>query len=244
MDHAKKTGTGSLLALLFVAALLTGAVAAGLWLERTTVIQSVHFTGNLFTSDSLLISVLTDPTDLPADSVQFDTLFNELRALPYVDEVTVRMNRHGALTFQISEHRPIALLFNRNTGHYLSEKGTLLPVIPGRAVNVPLIQGIEAATVTGETLSHSVSELLVFLNAARSCEICWYTISEVQWEENRGITALTHEQSVKLIFGKNEYKEKLNSWSEFYQVVVPTKGLNSFRTLDLRFKHQIVARQT
>ncbi|TVQ66433.1 MAG: hypothetical protein EA360_05775 [Balneolaceae bacterium] len=235
---------GHLPALILVSVLLIAAVLAGLYLERTTVIRSVHFSGNEFTPDSLLFSAMEDPVSLSADSVRFDSLFHQLRTLPYVDDVSVRMNRHGSLTFQIREHRPIALLPGHNSRNYLSEKGTLLPLIPGKAVNVPILHGVESEWVISNRPHKAVRESLEFLITARECDLCWITISEVGWNPDEGVIALTHEQSVKLIFGESNYREKLQSWREFYKTVVPSRGLRAFHTLDLRFKNQIVAKHT
>lgn len=243
-QQSKRSQKGRLMALFMLSLLLAGAVSAGLWLERSTVIQSVQFTGNHFTSEMLLQNATNGLIDLPADSVNFDSIFTELRTLPYVDDVMVRMNRHGSLTFQIREHRPVALLIDRNSTHYLSEKGTLLPVVAGKAANVPLLQGIESSWITDDTQQQIVSETISFLNTARNCEFCWISLSEVGWHPDYGVFALTHEESVKLIFGEKNFEEKLSSWREFYRTVLPERGANSFRTLDLRFRNQIVARQT
>ncbi|HBX65194.1 MAG TPA: hypothetical protein DEG32_03250, partial [Balneolaceae bacterium] len=71
----------------------------------------------------------------------------------------------------------------------------------------------------------------------------WNTISEVVFDETDGVVALSHENGVKLLFGRNDFQTKLENWKAFYTDVIRTKGIQSMRQIDLRFTNQVVTRE-
>lgn len=219
--------------------MLGGAVFAGVYFEQNTRISAVEFTGNEFTSEEQLSASFASPVGMLADSVQFDTLFRSLQALPYVRYVSVRMSFRGTLTVEIEERMPIGLLAG-NSSFYFDEEGILLPSEAGRSVDVPIVYGFNA-TAPGDTLSGTdFEQVKEFLKASKEDPFGWVSISEVAWSETEGVVALSSENGVKLLFGRNEFDRKVNYWRAFYKDVVSYKGINTFRSVDLRFQNQIV----
>ncbi|MEX0846044.1 MAG: cell division protein FtsQ/DivIB, partial [Balneolaceae bacterium] len=82
-----------------------------------------------------------------------------------------------------------------------------------------------------------------FLMKAKIDGFGWATISEVAFEETDGVVALSHENGVKLIFGRNDFEHKLENWKAFYTDVIRTKGIQSMQQVDLRFTDQVVTRE-
>ncbi len=82
-----------------------------------------------------------------------------------------------------------------------------------------------------------------FLVAAKTNEFGWTTISEVVFDETDGVVALSHENGVKLLFGRNNFKHKLENWEAFYAEVIRTKGIQSMQQVDLRFSNQVVTHE-
>lgn len=226
-----------------VAFVLLGlAVFAGIYMERNTFINAVEFEGTYFTEPSDLFSAIDSPIGVRADSIQFDSLFEQLKGIPYVKDVSVKMSIRGKLTFFIKEHEPIAMLTQGANRTYISEGGILLPIVPERIFNAPLVYGIDLHSFTDSTRTRSYWMAEQFLLAAKKSDIGWATISEIAWNEQEGIVALTHENGVKLIFGHDDYEQKMSHWSAFYSEVVPWKGIQSFEVIDLRFRDQIVTK--
>lgn len=226
--------------LFFTATLVGGGVYAGIYLEKNTVIQEVRFQGNSFTDDSTLTAAIDWPVGMLADSVQFSGLAESLKRVPYVQDVSVNMNIRGTLTFNIYERDPIAMLVNGNRRMYVGEGGVKLPIIPGNIQNVPLLYGFPVHSA-GDTLSsYEFMQVEAFLSEAKANQVGWITISEVAWNEREGVVALTHENGVKLIFGRDNFREKVRNWEAFYTNVVAGKGIQTFSSVDLRFEGQVV----
>lgn len=220
-----------------------GAVYAGLYLEKSTIIQEVEFTGNYYTETEELQASFESPVDMVADSVSFNQILEDLKTPPYVKDVHVTMSSRGVLNFRFTEHQPIAMITNNVRRYYLAEGGYILPVITGKTEDVPILYAWEAAEenrLSGEAYD-TVEE---FLLAARNNRFAWVTISEISWNSGEGVTALSSENGIKLIFGKEGFAEKLSKWELFYSQVAAVKGLDVFHTVDLRFEDQIVTKNS
>ncbi len=228
-------GTWSAIALM----MLGLAVVAGFYFEQNTRISAVEFSGQEFTSADQLEDAMVSPVGLLADSVDYENIFGSLRELPYVKDVAVRMSYRGTLTIQIDERQPIGLLAGKPTT-YFDEAGIQLPAQSGIWVDVPIVYGFKQ-TAPGDSLTgRDFNQVKDFLIAAKNEPFGWTTLSEVAWSETEGVVALSSENGVKLMFGRNRFDQKVTHWKAFYQDVVTHKGINSFRTVDLRFRNQIV----
>lgn len=216
----------------------------GLYLENNTRIEAVTFEGNYYTNQKSLEEALESPVGMLADSVSFDSLFMDLKKLPYVEDATVSMGMLGTLTFKVTERDPFAMLVDGNRRVYLAEGGIKLPVVPGKIKDVPLVYGFSARSFSDTLKSESYRQVEEFLIAARENELGWVTISEVSWNESEGVVALTYENGVKLLFGNDQFGEKMKNWEAFYTEVISKKGIGAFTSIDLRYEDQIVTRNS
>jgi cell division protein FtsQ len=241
--HIAKDKGAQLKAISWVAAafFLVGiAVISGLYFEQNTEIRGIEFKGNHYTSTDDLLKSIESPVGLMADSVNYSALFNSIKTLPYVKDVSVSMSIRGTLSFNVSEHEPLALLVDGSDRVYVTESGIKLPLVHGKGNDVPLVYGFSVMPVSDTLSNNAYSNVEQFLLDAKENRFGWLTISEVAWNEREGVVALSHENGVKLIFGHENYKERLIFWENFYSEVVARKGIRSFQSVDLRFRNQIV----
>lgn len=222
--------------------LLGSAAYAGLYLERNALISDISFSGQTYTEEEDLEEVMQSPIGQSADSISYNELFSQLKSLPYIKDASVHMNFRGTLNFQVEEHQPLALLSEGSTRAYIAKGGFILPIIPEKIPDVPLVYGLPIVasgdTLTGETYQ-AVEE---FLLAAKNNDFGWITISEVGWNSTEGVVALTYDNGVKLVFGKDQFREKFENWEAFYAQVIAQQGIEAFHTIDLRYSGQIIAK--
>lgn len=218
------------------------AAYAGLYLEQKTVIDGVEFTGNSYTTKEEMVSALHSPIGTAADSVNFEEHFNQLTALPYIKGVSVSMSYRGTLTFTVEEHEPLAMLIDNGDRVYIAETGDILPILQNHIVDVPLLYGFSTSPAGKKLKGERFEIVSEFLKAARANSTGWVTISEVGWDSTEGVVALSQQNGVKLIFGKNGFEEKFENWKAFYSQVVSVQGMDNLHTIDLRFTDQIVTR--
>jgi len=215
------------------------AVLAGFYFEQSTRISAIEFSGHSFTPKEQVHESFQSPVGLLADSVDYDSIFSSVRELPYVKQVAVRMSFRGTLTVEVEERQPIGMLAGKSAA-YFDEDGVVLPSVLGKWVDVPIVYGFKSLT-PGDTLAGpDFTQVKEFLVAAKQDPFSWETLSEVAWSEQEGVVALSSENGVKLLFGRNEFGRKVKHWKTFYNDVVSHRGINLFRIVDLRFRNQIV----
>jgi len=243
--YNKKTGAShGLKTLLAVILLLMGiAVLAGYYLEKNSVISNIRFDGNYYTNAEELSSRIQSPVGLHADSVDYVQLMSSINTLPYVKNCVVRKGASGNLTITITEREPIARLIGNNEQSYVDKEGLKLPIISQKAVDVPLLYGFPVNPISDTLSGNAFENVSDFLLEASKSDLGWITISEVAWNEREGVIALSYENGVKLLFGKQNFEKKIRYWEEFYSKIIKEKGIEAFESVDLRFRNQIVTHE-
>lgn len=234
----------TLIAIIF---LIVGlAVMGGYYFEQNTRITDVDFSGHQFTRGEELYAAIEEisPVGMLADSVEFGALISSVKKMPYVKEVDISMGYRGKLVFEISERKPLGLLMDNSKRSYVAKGGIRLPVVPEMAVDVPLVYGFPAVPLRDTLKSSSYRQVEEFLIEARKNRFGWITVSEVTWNDREGVVALTAENGVKLIFGHTDFETRLKHWQGFYTEVISKKGIRSFRQIDLRFRDQVVTKES
>lgn len=218
------------------------AVLAGFyWTSRMTV-QKIQFQGHHFVSLEELQHVEI-PTGISPDSMDFMKLIDRIEQIPYVKRADISVEPSGNLQVSITERKPLALLVDGKNKAYVDQDGLRLPLVRGKAVDVPILYGFQATTIKDTLKSESFKAVSDFLNKVKSRPVSDATISEVAWTDKDGVVALTNQNGVKLIFGKDGFDTRLRNWEAFYGEVVKEKGIEQMRSVDLRFRGQIVTRE-
>lgn len=220
------------------------AVLAGMYWDRTVVVGEIRFDGNYFVPQDKLERQVEIPTGIPPDSLDFLNIIGQVEKIDYVKQAAVNVEPSGDLMIEISERKPIALLADGEQKIYVDEDGIRLPLILGKAVDVPLLYGFESQPMTDTLKSEAWRQARNFLVEMNNRPVSDATISEVAWTTEEGIVALSHENGVKLVFGSDEFGSRLRNWEAFYSEVIREKGIRAMRSVDLRFKGQIVTRES
>ncbi len=218
------------------------AVYAGLLWDSNATISEMRFSGMNFTAESELLEVIDQPVGLKPDSIDFSGMAGQLASLPYIIRADFSVDVRGRMTVEVTERQPLAMLAGGSGHAYIDRDGVILPPVTGYAVNVPILHGFPVSSA-GDTLSGEAFEQVNnFLSQASQHELGWITISEVAYSREEGVKALTQENGVKLLFGRERFDEKLRYWERFYSEVIRTEGIDNFSVVDLRYRNQIVTR--
>lgn len=218
------------------------AVLGGLYWSSTMTVQQVQFKGNRFVSKADL-EMIEVPTGIKPDSMDFTEIKNRFVELPYVKNVDISIEPNGDLLVTIFEREPIGLLTDGNKKIYVDQAGVRLPMVLGKAIDIPILYGFSASPMSDTLKSDAYKKVSDFLTTVRSKAVSNATISEVTWTKDDGIVALTNQNGVKLIFGKGDYAKRLRNWEAFYGKIVKQKGIDKMRSVDFRFQGQIVTRE-
>lgn len=223
--------------------MVTGiAVLAAMYWNKNVTVQEVQVNSLYFTEYEAIKQAAAVPLGVKPDSLDLDALVMRVQQLDYVRSVTPYIEPSGDLRINVSEREPIALLVSGSSRKYVDAEGVRLPIPNGKTRDVPLLYGY-SATSTDTLKTESFAQVRDFLMQAKIDGFGWTTISEVAFDENDGVVALSHENGVKLIFGRNDFGTKLENWKAFYAQVVKNKGIDAMQQVDLRFTNQVVTHE-
>lgn len=218
------------------------SVLAALFWNRNVTVQEVKVSGLHFTPYEQVKQAAAVPMDIKPDSLNLAEVVQRVKQLDYIRTVTPYIEPNGDLQLNVEERQPIALLVDVAGRKYVDSEGVQLPILEDKIQDVPILYGY--SSLSSDTIqTASFKQVSQFLQAARQDVFGWATISEVVFDEQEGVVALSQENGVKLIFGRNDFKLKLENWKAFYTDVLRTKGINAMRQVDLRFENQVVTRE-
>lgn len=220
------------------------AIIGGIYWDRNMTVKDVQFEGHYFVTQEELQRSVDIPTGVKPDSLDFISIIEKVERIPYVKQADVQVEPSGNLVIEITERQPIALLADGNDKIYVDRDGLRLKLILGKAVDVPILYGFKAGPMKDTLKSKAFLSTRDFLLEMERQNVSNATISEVAWTRDEGIVALTHENGVKLVFGKNDFKTRLRNWEAFYGEVIKTKGIAGMRAIDLRFRGQIITQES
>ena len=220
----------------------TAGIAAYYWQQNLRVKQ-VLVKGNYFTPTEAIISKAAITEGIKPDSLDLENIIKSIESLHYVQSVTPFVDPLGNVELNVQERYPIALLVKGNNEIYVDAFGVRLPIISGKTQNLPLVYGFDARMRPDTLNSEAFVQIRNFLIGARRNEFGWATISEVTYDKQEGVVALSHENGVKLVFGVNNFDHKLENWEAFYSQVIEVKGIQTMQQIDLRFENQVVTRE-
>lgn len=220
------------------------ALAVSIWswnANRMTVVESVVVNDHYFTDEADVISRSGITLGAEAEKIIPMDVIRAVEKLPYVRRAELVPLPPSTYLIRVEERRPIGLIKRSDMIRYVDKDGVLLPLVAGKALEVPLLYGLPIPNATDTLTSVAFKAMGAFLEALDRYDMAKITISDVAWEENTGIVAATGDYGTRLIFGFDGYESKLRTWQAFYAQVVPKAGLDAFARIDFRYEGQVVS---
>ena len=245
MKKNKLFGSEYLVASLMV---IVASVVIGWYLSRSVVISEITLTGNVMADPDAVIQASGLKEGLSGDSIAFLDVIEKIETLPWVETAYVSLTQSGRVRIRVQEEHPMALLVDNNRSALVTDSGIVLPIVLGKRIDVPLLYGFPIAEEVSQSgkpdtlRSGYFDQAQAFLTTLRPYESLYAMISEVMVTEADGVVALTDEHTVRLTFGHDDFDKRIRKWQAFQSQVISEKGMDHVRSLDLRFRDQIVAR--
>lgn len=99
----------------------------------------------------------------------------------------------------------------------------------------------DALTAPDAPLAAAVDELLASL---ASDEFARLSLRELTWEARDGLVARTPNASTRIVLGREGFAARFDKWHQFYRDVILIKGMDPFRSIDLRFDGNVITKET
>ncbi len=226
-----------------IALLLGALVLAGLYWNRTSSIESIEFDGYEYVSLEQLQKQVNIPEGVHPDSLNYDNVIQQIKEIPNIEKVDLKIQPGGTMVVTVSERKPIALLINNTESCFVDSNGVKLQLKSENVPAVPILYGFNVHSLADTLQSKAFKNVSAFLQMLMNNPASNATISEVAWSDKNGVIALTNNGGVKLVFGKDNYQKRLRNWEAFYAQVIRYKGIDQFKSVNLKFAGQIVTHE-
>ncbi|MFQ3575419.1 MAG: hypothetical protein SNJ77_03185 [Cytophagales bacterium] len=162
----------------------------------------------------------------------------------FAHEVDAQKDTKGDLHIKVKQCKPIARIIFQNKQHYISDKGTLLPMSEKFTAKVPVLIGqgvyrLSSSDLSKDSLAAPYFELLTKLINDRFFNALIHTI-DINLNGDINLYPLVGKQV--FLFGEpSEIEDKLLRIKIYYHKIAPSMGWNKYEFVNVKFKNQIIA---
>lgn len=178
------------------------------------------------------------------ESLSLKKLENRLKTHKFVNSTEVFKDFKGNLFVNITQNRPIARIVRQFSPHaYIGTEGQILPVSERFTARVPLLSGPYTDKLVKQDLTETeegkgVYDLLKFIES----DPFWKAqIAQLNIDSKGNIVMYPQVTKQLIEFGKAEQiEEKFKKLKVFYTKILPSKGWNSYRRVNVKYQDQII----
>lgn len=161
------------------------------------------------------------------------------------------VTKDGALHIDIVQRKPIVRFQKKNGGFYADAEGFIFPLQNSFASHVQIIDGnIPIAANSGYKGQINdgkemkwFRDMMALINYLEGSRKWKDKIVQIHVGENGDLILIPREGKERIVFGKPEHvEERLATLEKYYTTIIPEKGEDRYREVDLRFKGQIICR--
>lgn len=168
-----------------------------------------------------------------------------LESIKFVEDAQISADHKGTLMVEIKQSKPIARIVNQNAPHaYIGSNATALSTSDKFTSRVLIIDGPFASKLMKENylLTDSVgSSYFALIQFIDQNEYWKKMISQITLLQNGDVVMQPQIGDYTILFGKPEDLEiKFKKIDMFFRDILPTKGWDAYKSVNVAFKNQIV----
>ncbi len=204
---------------------------------------------NYFINKQDVLKILFSPGDsligTPIHKIPVSLLERLLKLNKYVDDADVYIDIKGKLQVNIVQRKPMLRIMNEvQQSFYIDEKGGKMPLSTLYSANVLIANGsiTEQYNGTNDSISTALVRSLFYLSNVIRADKFWNAqIEQIYIEPNQDIVLIPRLGDHKIIFGDtSNANEKFENLLVFYQKALPKVGWQTYHTINVKFKGQLV----
>lgn len=198
-----------------------------------------YFTDNMEILD-LLNNKSTDYIfTLSFGQIDLKDLEARVESHPFIKDAQVYHDITGNLVVNVEQAKPIARIF---PDRYIDDEGYLLPISAKHTARVPIVE-IERKFSWKQNITELEygKKVLALLKYIEADEFWKAQIAHLVINKKGEIALIPQVSKQKVYFGMPEdIKSKFKKLKIFYSRILPNKGWNTYASVNLKFKNQIV----
>jgi len=204
---------------------------------------------NYFINENDIIDIVTNRGEHRIigeilDDLNLKSIESELYKNKFIKKAEVYKDLKGVLMINIDQSRPIArLMSSKMADRYISNRGEVLPLSKRYTARVMLIDGAFANNAKLYDLNETEygRNLMSLLHFIDNDKFWKAQIAQLNIDYRGNIKMYTQVSKQVVVYGKPEEIEvKFRNLKIFYKEILPAKGWNSYETVSVKYKNQIV----
>lgn len=186
------------------------------------------------------------------DSVDLEKVERILDSKSAVLKAEAYTTPDGYLNVKISQRSPVVRFQKGDVGFYADERGFLFPLQDNFTSRVPVIDGNVPLSFEsgykGEPGTDREKEWLAqaidLANYIKASKIWSGNISQMTVNEEGDIVMVPRNGEERFIFGTpDDAQSKFDKIGKYYTAIIPAKGEGVYKTVNVKYKGQIVCRK-
>ncbi len=145
----------------------------------------------------------------------------------------------STLRIEVSQRHPLMRVKSNTEGDFfIDTDGETMPALTATAIRIPLVTG----HASHELVHHGLYDFALFLQKDRF----WRSEITQIWIDAKGeVYLVPRVGSHTILLGNfDNYEAKLDRLLEFYKKVMPRKGWNAYKVLNLKFDGQVIGERS
>lgn len=188
---------------------------------------------------------------LPFDSIDLVKVEKVVDSRSAVLKSQAYVTKDGTLHVDVTQRKPVVRFQKKNGGFYADAEGYIFPLQQSYASHVQVIDGyIPLAANSGYkgSLGNQAEvewfkKMMNVVNYVENDRDWKGKIVQIHVRSNGDLVLVPREGDEKFIFGHpTDIKEKFDKMGKYYKVIIPEKGKEAYKTIDLRYKGQIICK--
>ena len=237
--------TGLVFTLLLVIAIPLALAWAGF--THRLEVKDIWVLGAQLNNEETYRDYLLTEEDSSLLALDMEGAVKSLESNPYIKGVRLSRFFPDVVQMEILERKPIAAL-NIDPIRLVDKDGVVLPVNhPEMITHMPMLSNFNPASelypVGQQSLSIKVLDAVSIVDEVMNIFPPLYSeLSEVRFNQQDELELVLTQHPTEIYMGTGDYKHKLEVLRQFKHSLPAMVPLSSFKSLDLRFDKQIIAK--
>lgn len=214
---------------------------------------------NFFIEEADIINILNnkgvDILNAPIEKIDVNELEELIKLHPSVKTANVFRELSGELHIEVSQRTPILRVINRdNESYYIDYEGAVMPLSNKYAAHVLVASGnvsepyakwgnTKLTQTDDEIVENSDNKLVDLFLLANYIynDNFWNAQIEQIYVNGNNYELVPRVGTQLIVFGSIEnYHEKFNKLKALYEQGMPQTGWNKYKTINLKYKNQVI----
>lgn len=174
------------------------------------------------------------PVNQPMKEINTEVLEETLLKNELIANVEIYKTPSASVKFVIEQKIPILRIIGTSGNYYIDNNGRYMPYTPNYAVEVPLATG----SIEKEFAMNNLYNFTLFL---RNNKFWNNQIEQIFVHPDGDVELIPRIGNHRILLGTfDNYEEKLDHLLLFYKQVIPVMGWEKYKTINLKYKNQVV----